>query len=98
VNVRNVDWFEDARFGKDVIVEAHGDAIRSIAFSSDCEWMATASADATVKIWRTSDWQLQSTLIVLPDDENQPSDRTVALRHGVESSRSDSVCDDPIQP
>ena len=38
-------------------VRGHSNTVKSIAFSSDNSWMATASADNTIRIWGTTDFK-----------------------------------------
>jgi WD40 repeat protein len=41
---------------------AHADAVRWLTFSRDGRWLATASADQTVKLWEADSWKLAVTL------------------------------------
>jgi WD40 repeat protein len=42
---------------------AHMSNVTAVAFSPDGTWLATASLDQTVKIWSTTTWNLQQTLV-----------------------------------
>ena len=45
-------------------LEGHSDLVRSVAFSHDSAWLASASEDCTVKIWDTSSGECLQTLEV----------------------------------
>ncbi len=47
-------------------VRGHSNTVKSIAFSSDNQWMATASADNTIRIWNTSDFKERQKIEGLP--------------------------------
>ena len=47
-------------------VKGHSNTVKSIAFSSDNSWMATASADNTIRIWNTTDFKEQMKIDGLP--------------------------------
>jgi WD40 repeat protein len=40
----------------------HGQQVNGVAFSSNGQWLASASNDRTAKLYRTSDWGLERTL------------------------------------
>ncbi|TIC72712.1 WD40 repeat-like protein [Wallemia mellicola] len=40
-------------------LEGHTDSVTSVAFSKDCQFVATGGMDGFVKIWDTSDWSLK---------------------------------------
>lgn len=42
--------------------EAHGDELHAVAFSPNGQWLASGSADRTVKLWRTASRGLAATL------------------------------------
>ncbi len=47
-------------------VRGHSNTVKSVAFSSDNSWMATASADNTIRIWGTSDFKERLKIDGLP--------------------------------
>ncbi len=58
-----------------VILTGHLAGIRSLEFSSDGARLVSASADGTIKLWCTRDWQLLATLLILPTtDDTVPED------------------------
>jgi len=53
---------ERSPFVRETNFHAHSSYIFYGAFSSDGEYLATGSADRTIKIWRTSDWNQVATI------------------------------------
>jgi len=48
----------DPHTGKEVrTLEGHGNAVTGLAFSPDGSWLATASRDRMVRLWRVANWQ-----------------------------------------
>merc|ERR1740139_627715 len=42
----------------DVFIDSHVDAINSVSFSTDGQYLASGSSDFTIKIWETEGWSL----------------------------------------
>lgn len=57
-----------------VFLTGHVAGIRNLQFSPDGTRLVTASADGTIKVWCTQDWQLLATFMVLPTTDNTVSE------------------------
>jgi len=56
------------RGGRNVTLIGHTDAIRSVDFSPDGAWIATAAQDATVRLWDPNSGTLLATFLALPGE------------------------------
>lgn len=60
------DWHQN----RNTILQAHSDKITSISFNPSMPMVATASWDATVKLWNPSTGKLQATIISIGMDDH----------------------------
>ena len=51
-NANSLAVLADGRTGKEIARLAHGGLVRAVAISPDGHWLATASRDRTLRLWR----------------------------------------------
>jgi WD40 repeat protein len=77
----------------DACFRAHPSDLTDLEFSPDGRYLATCGKDAIAHVWETGTWRLVAAFLILPDDQNAPSDQWISWNDARILSQSEHASD-----
>lgn len=71
---RNVLTYENYHPYIDACFRAHPPGLTDLEFSPNGRYLATCGKDAVARVWETGTWKLVAAFLILPDEQNAPSE------------------------